>query len=92
MSPALTNYFWARIGRVFIFPDHGELAWRAVCGVLFVLGIAIIGDLLPLPRNSPDADFAAACREKAEEVSNKYCESVRTAPRKESITSKRSAQ
>jgi hypothetical protein len=90
MSLALPNHFWARIGNMFIFPAPGELTWRAVCGVLFVVGIAIIGDLLPFPRKSPDDDFAAACRKKAEEARSKYCERVCTAPRKESITRQQS--
>jgi hypothetical protein len=90
ISPAQPNSFWASIGKMFNFPGAGVLAWRAVYGVLFVVGIAIIGELLQFPRRSPEDDLPAAASEKEGKASGKYYERVRTAPRKESITSKRS--
>jgi hypothetical protein len=90
MSPAQPNNFWERIGKMFTFPDAGVLMWRAVCGVLFVVGIAIIGDLLQFPRKTPEDDLPAAGREKEGKASGKYYERTRMAPRKVRITSKRS--
>lgn len=50
-DPARPDYYSRKIQRMFCFPDPGVLTWPALCGVLFGIGIAVIGGLRAFVRN-----------------------------------------
>jgi hypothetical protein len=62
------------------------LIWMAVGGMMFGIGIAVIGGLRPFLRESSSEGFADAGGEKTEQVSERLSDSVCMVPSEGSIT------
>jgi hypothetical protein len=69
-----------------MFSDTGFLAWPAAAGVLFGIGIAVVGGLRAFLREPQGEDFADAWREKAGAASGRFRDRVRPVPSERSIT------